>query len=127
VTRVLARELIGRAARDERGHRIGRVRDVGFGGGRIHSLRTDRGVFAAVRRVGDRLVGGQRVAGQGQFLCDGPLLEADGGRRVYDLVLAEGLEAPLYVVSRGLWHDIVHGRELVPASRVAPGSGHGLP
>ncbi len=128
VTQLLARELIGHAVRDERGHRIGHVRDIGFGDGRIRSLRTERGVYTALRRVGDRLVAGAVTQPSDAFLREDPLLDRQGTWRVYDLVLSEGLEAPLYVVSRGLWHDVVHGREVVPASRVeSPRSGHGLP
>ncbi len=128
VTQLLARELIGHAVRDERGHRIGRVRDIGFGDGHIRSLRTERGVYTVLRRVGDRLVAGSATQASDAFLRDGPLLDRHGQWRVYDLVLSDGLETPLYVISRGLWHDVVHGRELVPASRVeSPRSSHGLP
>ena len=128
VTPLLARELIGRGVRDERGRRIGRVRDIGFGGGRIRSLRTERGVYTVLRRVGDRLVAGTAAQGGDAFLRERPLLDRDGRWRVHDLVLSDGLDVPLYVVSRGLWHDLVHGRELVPASRIAPQEAvHGLP
>lgn len=128
MTQLLARELIGRGVRDERGRRIGRVRDIGFGDGRIRSLRTERGVYTALHRVGDQLVAGAASQGSDAFLCERPVLDRQGTWRVYDLVLAEGLQAPLYVISRGLWHDIVNGRELVPASRVgSPRPGHGLP
>ena len=127
MTPLLARELIGRGVRDERGRRIGRVRDIGFGDGRITSLRTERGVYTVLRRTGDRLVAGRVARENDAFLGDSPLLDPQGKWRVHDLVLADGLEAPLYVVSRGLWHDIVHGRELVPASRVgSPRPSHAL-
>ena len=128
VTPLLARELIGRGVRDEHGRRVGRVRDIGFSEGRIRSLRTERGVYSVLRRVGDHLVAGAATRESGAFLRESPLLDRQGRWRVHDLVLAEGLEAPLYVISRGLWHDIVHGRELVPASRVATARpSHGLP
>ncbi len=128
MTQLLARELIGHGVRDERGHRIGHVQDIGFGDGRIRSLRTERGTYAVLRRVGDRLVAGQATQSSDAFLREGPLVDRRGKWRVYDLVLSEGLETPLYVISCGLWHDVVHGRELVPACRVAsPRSGHGLP
>ena len=117
MTPLLARELIGRSVRDRRGRMIGRLRDVGFVEGAIVSLRTERGVFAATAREGLRLVAGERERAASPFLGDGPRLEGTPGGCVRDLVLGEGLSAPLYVVSRGLWHDLLHGRDLVPAAR----------
>lgn len=103
--------------RDERGARLGRVQDIGFSAGEIRFVATERGVFEARARVGTRLIAGTRTKSQGVWLSRRPRLLDASSRAVRDLVLGSGLAAPLYVVSRGLVHDLLHGRELVPASR----------
>lgn len=119
---LLARQLIGTALRDTGGRLLGRVRDVGFGQGEVTCVRTDRGTFRALGRAGNRVVAGEAMEYAGPWLADRPSVNG-GDAFIADLVLGDGLRAPLYVLSRGIVSDLLDGRNLVPASRAEIGGG----
>ncbi|MDA8345129.1 MAG: PRC-barrel domain-containing protein [Thermaerobacter sp.] len=124
---MLARSLIGKAVRDQRGAALGRVRDIGFAAGELRYCRTDRGIFEIYARAGDRLIAGRPANGEGLWLRAHPRLQGDMQRTVQDFVLSGGLAAPLCIVTRGLMHDLLHGRELLPTTRVVCEDSHDLP
>lgn len=119
---MLARQLIGTAVRDTGGRLLGRVRDIGFELGEVTCVRTEHGTFRTVARAGNRVVAGEPVAHGGPWLGERPQVN-DGEAFIADLVLADGLRAPLYVLSRGLVSDLLDGRNIVPASRTEVGGG----
>lgn len=85
-------------------------------------MRTEHGTFRALARAGNRVVAGERVAHLGPWLGERPQVNGDEAF-IADLVLADGLRTPLYVLSRGLVPDLLDGRDLVPASRTEVGGG----
>ncbi len=115
---MLARSLIGKAVRDERGVLVGRVRDVAFASGELRYCRTDRGVYEVRARAGDRLIAGRRADGEGLWLRQHPRLKDDPQGAVQDFVLGGGLGAPLCIVTRGLMQDLLRGRDLLPTTRL---------
>lgn len=119
---LLARQLIGTALRDTGGRLLGRVRDVGFQLGEVTCVRTERGTFRAVARAGNRIVAGEPVPHTGPWLADRPSVNG-GEAYIADLVLGDGLRAPLYVLSHGLVSDLMAGRDLMPATRAEIGGG----
>ncbi len=127
MAQLLARSLIGKAVRDQRGAWLGRVRDIAFAAGEIRYCRTDRGTYEIFARAGDRLIAGRRAAGEGMWLRAHPRIANDAQRTVHDLVLGGGLAAPLCVVTRGLMQDLLHGRELLPTARIVCEDSHDLP
>ena len=124
---MLARTLIGKTLRDERGVWLGRVRDIGIADGAVRYCRTERGTFEISARAGDRLIAAGRAKGEGLWLKEHPRIRSDQQAAVQDFVLGGGLAAPLCVVTRGLMQDLLRGRELLPTSRIIREDGNELP